>query len=228
MKAAAAVSDVPPAPQRRRSHRQGYAEVLAASAASASAKATPGGKDGQAASPDEGPATVPLPKKRMSSKRKVLLASIAAVSIIVIATVLAIQSGSDRDAIARQAKGIYDNADKAYQSGDYKTAADNYARLMKELPATDEAAKASVMWQLAQGYMAIEARDWNKAADKETAARDKQRAVNARGITPLGVFLGAYAVLLSRLGNTTDVVIGVPAAGRCSSNASKLRASIAP
>ncbi|HEX7700663.1 MAG TPA: amino acid adenylation domain-containing protein, partial [Kofleriaceae bacterium] len=36
----------------------------------------------------------------------------------------------------------------------------------------------------------------------------------ARGITPLGVFLGAYAVLLSRLGNTTDVVIGVPAAGR--------------
>ncbi len=36
----------------------------------------------------------------------------------------------------------------------------------------------------------------------------------ARGITPLGVFLGAYAVVLSRLGNTPDVVIGVPAAGR--------------
>ena len=36
----------------------------------------------------------------------------------------------------------------------------------------------------------------------------------ARNITPLGVFLGAYAVILSRLGNTPDVVIGVPAAGR--------------
>ena len=36
----------------------------------------------------------------------------------------------------------------------------------------------------------------------------------ARGIMPLGVFLAAYAVLLSRLGNTTDVVIGIPAAGR--------------
>ena len=36
----------------------------------------------------------------------------------------------------------------------------------------------------------------------------------ARGITPIGVFLAAWAVVLSRLGNTPDVVIGVPAAGR--------------
>ncbi len=34
------------------------------------------------------------------------------------------------------------------------------------------------------------------------------------GITPLGVFLAAWAVVVSRLGNTPDVVIGVPAAGR--------------
>ena len=36
----------------------------------------------------------------------------------------------------------------------------------------------------------------------------------AHDITPLGVFLGAWAVIQSRLGNTPDVVIGVPAAGR--------------
>ena len=36
----------------------------------------------------------------------------------------------------------------------------------------------------------------------------------ASAITPLGVFLAAWAIVLSRLGNTPDVVIGVPASGR--------------
>ncbi|HEY1552228.1 MAG TPA: amino acid adenylation domain-containing protein, partial [Kofleriaceae bacterium] len=35
-----------------------------------------------------------------------------------------------------------------------------------------------------------------------------------QGITPLGVLLAAWSVVLSRIGNTPDLVIGVPASGR--------------
>jgi serine/threonine protein kinase len=182
LKACATAHDAQPIAPRHRSHRRSYAAVLTATGPAggdkANASAFTGDHGGQSASMDEGPATVPLPKKRMAAKRKLLLAAIVMVSVIVLAAVLAIQSGSGRDAMARQAKGIYETADKAYQAGDYKTASDIYARLIKDLPSTDEAAKASVMLQLAQGYQAIEARDWNTAADKENAARDKIKAVN--------------------------------------------------
>jgi len=36
----------------------------------------------------------------------------------------------------------------------------------------------------------------------------------ARNITPLGVFVAAYGVALSRLGNTSDLTVGIPAGGR--------------
>ncbi len=36
----------------------------------------------------------------------------------------------------------------------------------------------------------------------------------ARSVTPLAVFLGAWSIVLSKLGNTPDIVVGVPASGR--------------
>ncbi|WP_394834947.1 amino acid adenylation domain-containing protein [Pendulispora rubella] len=59
------------------------------------------------------------------------------------------------------------------------------------------------------------------ALPAETSAPLLERA-KARALTPLGVFLGAWALVLSRLGNTPDVVIGVPASGRHSFEMEKL------
>ena len=48
---------------------------------------------------------------------------------------------------------------------------------------------------------------------RETSAPLVELA-STHAITPLGVFVAAWAVVLSRLGNTPDVVVGVPASGR--------------
>ena len=47
----------------------------------------------------------------------------------------------------------------------------------------------------------------------ETAA-PLLRLAKARGVTPLSVFFAAWSIVLARLGNTPDLVIGVPASGR--------------
>ncbi|MBF0545767.1 MAG: amino acid adenylation domain-containing protein [Candidatus Riflebacteria bacterium] len=51
------------------------------------------------------------------------------------------------------------------------------------------------------------------ALDGETAEALMELS-RRKNITPMSVFLAAYSVVLSRLGNTPDLVIGVPASGR--------------
>jgi tyrocidine synthetase-3 len=61
--------------------------------------------------------------------------------------------------------------------------------------------------------MAFEGDDVTFDLPPETATPLIELA-NTQGITPLGVFFAAWAIVLSRLGNTPDLVIGVPASGR--------------
>ncbi len=180
IKASFSAKDAPApmqAPLPHKKHRR-HASAAGKSIGAASA-AAPGGEAGVL---DEasalGPATAPLPKKRMTLKRKLVLAACATFALLATMAVLAINSAMNAQGRANSAKGIYSQADKAYQSADYKIAAERFERLKSEFAGTDEAAMASVMIHLAQGYREIEARNWTGAAQEERLAGEQQRKLN--------------------------------------------------
>ena len=140
-----------------------------------------------ALSPDEGdeleigggPATAPIPKKQLSKRAKIALASAAGAVLLTAGIVFWIYSSVQATALAALRSQAYDSALQNMESkGDYALAMKQFKYVLEKYPGSDEATKATVMIPLTEGHLAIQEKDWKLAAVKEDAATTANDKIN--------------------------------------------------
>jgi tetratricopeptide (TPR) repeat protein len=124
------------------------------------------------------PATAPLPKKKLSSRTKLILVSgviVLLIAVGVIAAVILSRPGAG----AQAAPNAYKAAWSLYDSRHFADAQKGFKEVLGRFPGTPEASKASVMYHLSLAQQAVLDGDWQTAAGEETEAGNEIRNVGS-------------------------------------------------
>ena len=134
------------------------------------------------------PATVPLPKSRLSVTTKLILAGIIAVSIIAIGVVLGVRLKESQEQRADKAAKDYAAAWEAYQRGAERYDMGEFASARKAFQAvrdkhrsTEYATRASVLAAMTEAQIAVLETDWVKAQNARDEAIHRLRNIKQAG-----------------------------------------------
>ncbi len=129
----------------------------------------------------EGPATAPIPKKKITRKTKlVVLAGVVAAALIGTIALLVIQGSQQRAAVRNRLRAYdklladFQNAVEKNEKGLFEEAEKGFADIRKQYADSREADKATVMIPLCKAYIAVIDKQWDLA---DNAKRDAQQAI---------------------------------------------------
>jgi serine/threonine protein kinase/tetratricopeptide (TPR) repeat protein len=119
------------------------------------------------------PATAPIPKSSFSRKKKILLAVVVGLAIVVLGVGLAVMGRGEEENRAQKIARLYENATEAYDAGKYAKAAESFEELVSRYPRSNAARRGGILMHLAKGRVAVSEKDWNQAAKEKQAAREE-------------------------------------------------------
>lgn len=137
-------------------------------------------------------ATAPLPKNKMSSRKKILLASLAAGVILIVSTILIIQSRTESQNRQKVVSNQYLSAESDYNARRFQEAAQKYSKVAKDYPAFNQGELASIMAHLAGAKAKLEEivavapgqeqarlKLWNELSEEQDKATVEARRVQS-------------------------------------------------
>jgi len=128
----------------------------------------------------EGPATAPLPKRKLSLRTRLILVGIIVVSCAAIGVVYGWQKRTEKLAVARRARDSYDKAEEHYNQGRHAEALKGFQAVQDQYRGTPHAAKAHVLERMSKAHLALSAAEWEEAARQYRQALDDLKRVQAR------------------------------------------------
>jgi tetratricopeptide (TPR) repeat protein len=119
------------------------------------------------------PATAPIPTSSLSRKTKLVLVALIVLSVVGVGVGIAVMGRGEEEARARKMADLYDRASASYDAGNYAKAADTFEQLVSKYSGTLAARKASILMHLAKGRVAVDEKDWAKAAAQGKSAKEE-------------------------------------------------------
>ena len=137
---------------------------------------------------EEGPATAPIPKKKLSRKAKLILAGSAAGVVMITGVVLLVMMELRKGRAAAERTNILKRAGDAYKAAlppqnakaKFEEALRGFDDLQKRFGGSKEEAMSSVMIHMCRAYLAVEAEDWDRSDAERQLAEARRDQVQRK------------------------------------------------
>ncbi|MBS3733914.1 MAG: protein kinase [Phycisphaerae bacterium] len=125
----------------------------------------------------EGPATAPIPRKKLTRRKKLILAGaigglvlIASVTALVFQQIRAAERRRQVQSLFETAKAQYDEALPPHDRQEFAKAIDGLEQVINRSPPSHWAARARVLLRLSEAYTAVLDGQWDRAVSKQQQA----------------------------------------------------------